>query len=261
MTPRRGGAVALLLAGIVAGAASVPALAQTALRLEPSLVHFDGTDPVQRREVSIWADNVPAPGIASFTIAIDAAPREPAGTAVCMTVESVQLDPDLGTAWNDHAVSNVSKQDRNTVLIWQAFASSQQGKPLPTGSIRLGHVVYVEESCEGQGDYWVDPGSRWGASLFGGVPFDMVSGAPWFVWPGTVPDIDLTVACDRTAPVVGFVDGDSIDLSCTVSNHGSDPFGGRSPLLLVAASDDAAFDPGSDTEIARSLDAGALEGG
>jgi hypothetical protein len=254
-----------MVAAVAMQIGSAAGAAHPTVRIEPFPVHFDEFGRTVRRNVEIWVDNIPSPGLASFVVALDSRPRDPDSNDIvkCPWFEKAVLDPDLMAAWDGRASEFFSAQDGQTELIWSGRARNlQPGMPLPTGTIRLGLLIAVRsDGCPEQGEYWFEPGQNlFGSTFFANMPFQELRGVPWIRDP-ELPDLDVTASCARVAPLGAFVDGDELDLQCTVTNLGTTSFGLVPPLLVAVFSEDLVFDPADDPEIVRSNRAGVLGGG
>lgn len=264
----RGAAVAAVVL-----AAAAPALAQVTLRIEPAAVFFPTTSPPPPfASFDVFIDNVPAGGLGSFAVVLNE--QDTSEFRKCLDFETAVLDPNLVIAWNQNNPPPPSVS--NDILTWTVNALGP-GRSSP-GTVRIGTITYetrlinVDHDMDPntppvpapncalgtQRNFSWETSSRWSTDASaspggGGMAFDSLRGSPWIIGPQ--PDIDLTVDCTRVmAPndTPGFfdagifVDGQTVQLECTVSNLGTDPNMGPpiSSTLVSRFSDDLVIDSG-----------------
>ncbi|HXI03645.1 MAG TPA: hypothetical protein VNI57_10765, partial [Candidatus Saccharimonadales bacterium] len=248
-----------------------PLHAQARVRLEPSPLVFDpGPDPAnpartRRMSLDLYIDDIPSSGLGSFRVYIDTRRRHTDG-APCITYDaSYTVDPNFKAAWNNLAQISVGYSQDRTLFAVFANAVNQGSLPLPTGTIHFGSFVLKGVSGLGcsnklQDEFVVDAGSSsWGPSSPPRQAFVSPAGSAW-AWTA-LPDLDLTIACQRTSPPAGstFVDGDVLTLECDAANLGTDAVS-LVPIIHTVTSADSIVDA-MDPLLYRSVGAGQIGGG
>lgn len=245
---------------------ALPAQAQPTIRLEPDPAVFPSSQTYSTLSVSIFVDDIPAPGLRSFIITIKARPRGEDGPP-CVKLhpaESGTIDSDLEAAWERH-FDSVQPLDDFTAVQW--FARGLRNAVPTGGSLRLGSLKFrvqmgkLPTGCFGgmQDNFrWDRKATQWGSGGSPTTPFSRYLDSPWALV--RLPSVDLSVACARSSSGDPnfFVDGDVLTLSCDVSNTGTSATQ-VIPLVGAFFSTDAVLDPG-DVEFVRSSESGTVGG-
>ncbi|HXI04636.1 MAG TPA: hypothetical protein VNI57_15785, partial [Candidatus Saccharimonadales bacterium] len=246
-------------------AAPGAARAEVTIRIEPEVVVFPSSGVRNAAFLTIYLDNVPAPGVRVVDMFLDARPHDPEGPK-CVWFDSATVDPGLKATWGGAAFSYVHTLADQTQVEWLLRAPTYSPAGA-TGTVRLGTLrflasVQLDPRCilTMQRNFeWVPGSVEWGTLSAPNLPVPVNLGAAWVI--GSAPDVDLTLSCALTSPAdpARFVDGDVAQIDCQVSNYGTAD--AQLPAAMtVVLSDDLAVD-GGDTEIVHGQGAGILAAG
>ena len=202
---------------IAAASASLsPALAQVTLRMDPNQVAVDPTSGAVSG-FDIFVDGLASTdmngdpiGITSFSLQITFTDQPPH----CLLNFGGTLDSALVTQWGGLGAitRNFTSPDPNNRIFWTA-RTNNPGIVGPSGSVKLGRISFtfvdttpIPAECRPaiNGDFdWDETMSLYATARASGnspaTPFGAYVDGPWL--KGSIPDVDLTIACDSTALV------------------------------------------------------------
>lgn len=234
--------IAVTAAILLTIAASGQALAQVTLRIEPLPVLFP--EAGGEAELEIFIDNVPAPGLGSFTIRL--LENDPGTLGFeCLSFVRARLDSNLAVIWGGPPNNSNPDNSVPNELTWTAQAF--QGFNGPTGTVRVGTITYranidprPSSQCMvgTQNNFtWVAADSKYGTTISANTSFNSLRGTPWNIGPAQ--DRDLTISCTRnfdpndvlaqvdpndpSTPLDPnrYVDGMPLVVQCDVTNLGT----------------------------------------